>query len=137
MKPMVRDLGAAHEAHEICTGRWNLTAAEAEALVAGDCDRAVAVIRIARLLAELYSGPLPAMWMTVPNRNPAIGGTEATPVRPVGHALRNEAGLWDVLRLLEGTGDRTPPPETGISFSARLDGHPEHTHPPMSESVEK
>lgn len=81
-------------AREICAG-WGLTTAEAEQLVAGDAARAAAVIRIAELLATLYSDPLPAMWMTIPSRR--FGA-----VRPVDHALKGEAGLREIWRLLEG-----------------------------------
>jgi hypothetical protein len=89
------------DALTVCA-EWGLTAAEAEALVAGDPERAAAVIRIEDLLDRLYSDPLPRMWMTIANKNPRLGGSVDAPVRPVDHAIGSPSGLADVLELLEG-----------------------------------
>lgn len=81
---------------------WGLTEAEGAALLRGDPERAHLVVGIGALLVDLYSPPLPAQWMTIPNRNPAIGGSDAAPVRPVDHAIDTENGLVDVWDLLRG-----------------------------------
>jgi hypothetical protein len=60
------------------------------------------VIGINAALGTLFSGDLPALWMTTPNRNSAIGGTDSAPVRPVDHAIHVKGGLEDVWALLRG-----------------------------------
>ena len=92
---------AVADAHEICTELWSLTTAEADALVRQDYDKAIAITRIADLLDQLYSHPLPQLWMTIANKNPRLGGSVDRPVRPVDHAAADPDGLANVLELLE------------------------------------
>jgi hypothetical protein len=90
------------EARAICRTVWGLTDAEVERLLLVDGDAAAAVIRIRALLCQLYSPPLDGLWMSIGNKNAAIGGSESAPVRPVDHATASPGGLWDVVALLEG-----------------------------------
>jgi hypothetical protein len=91
----------ARAAARVCAA-WGLTDADAEALVRGDAERAHIIIGIHGLLTDVYSGALASQWMTIPNYNPAVGGTPERPVRPVDHAIDSEGGLEDVWTLLRG-----------------------------------
>jgi hypothetical protein len=52
----------------------------------------------------------------MPHRGPRFGGTKATLIRPVDHALRAPDGLADVVRLLEAhaQGKRRGCPRAGV-----------------------
>jgi hypothetical protein len=89
---------------QVCT-EWGLSDAQAFALVGRDPGRAYWALEIHEWLQSLYSDPLPAMWMTIPNGNAHIGGSPASPVRPVDHAINVDGGLWDVVTLLRSYGE--------------------------------